>query len=174
MTIDTCDHPGCSNPIAYKCSSCGQAFCPRHCQLQIAGTEYSTHGSYTCDVCRILDHKRSGIPLRRVGMVIVQEPLSTILDYCVNVLQTCGMKVTSTNPGTGEVKADVKGSFWEGPGEVVTISTMKTAGTEIILFVESKSKWPTQMIDMTGRIGRNVERILGELSKRIEFRYWPR
>ena len=103
MTADTCDYPGCGNPIAHKCNSCGQAFCPRHCQLQI--------GSHVCDACRILDHKRSGIPLRRVDLVIVQVPLSTILDHCTSVLQACGMKVTSSDLGAGEVKADVKGSF---------------------------------------------------------------
>lgn len=173
MPTDTCDFPGCENPIAQKCASCSQAFCPRHSQLEIHGSEYRTHGSYICDVCRVLRNKRNNLPVRGVTVVIVQEPASSVLAHCVRALQVGGAKVVNPHSTVGEIKADVKGSLMAGPGETITISTMDSAGKDLFVFIESKAKWPTQTFDLLGRNERNITSVIAELSKHVQLRRWP-
>jgi hypothetical protein len=47
MEANTCDYSGCSNPILYRCSVCGGAFCARHSRPDST----SKSGEHICDNC---------------------------------------------------------------------------------------------------------------------------
>jgi hypothetical protein len=172
MKTDTCDYPGCSNQISNKCTSCGQTFCPRHCQLETRGTEYASQGLYICNVCQNLKQRRLKTPVRSVSVIVVQETLSVVLECCTKALQACGMKVTNINSVAGEINAGMKGPFWTGSGETITITVMKSAGQDLFVLIESKANQPYQIVDLHGRIERNIKLILAELPKHIKFRHW--
>lgn len=149
--MDTCDYPGCSNPIAQKCNRCGGAFCPRHCRFEQHGTEYSSTGFYICDQCYELRQDSGYV----VAYVVLRATRDEALDWCEKAVQACGAKIRSADRAAGKIVAQ-RGVSFPSWGETVVITLQEAPGNYQRARINSKPRLATNIVD-GGRNKANVE-----------------
>jgi hypothetical protein len=92
MSDQTCDYPGCTNPLFKGCSDCGGKFCSGHvAYMSIIDSGVNTTSGYYCKTCmekmivRNRQRARVGkwITLGTIAGCLLAWPLNSIMDTSI-------------------------------------------------------------------------------------------